>query len=454
MPSIGLRSLFSAPLIPRGALTFAVASAALLSMPNPAAAAPGVQTNGRVSFGAWYSETNGTSMPLGMSDDGRFILYASYANNLTDEDPGTQGDVFRYDMVLGITLLVSLSATTGFAGEGTIGETIHQDRMVSPDGRYLMFSSTAPDLVTGDTNEAADVFVRDMNGLGLTKRVSLNNGAQIAGDCYALGMSNDALKILFTTEASLTASDTNGSWDVYLYDRTTGVNKTKLVSANSAGAAVGSAYAVISETGRYVSFLTSGALNAADTNLEPDVYLKDLTTPAAAPKWVSVGIGGAVPDGYAERLTMTPDAKFVAFWSTSRNIVSGDTNDNGDVFVRNMTTNSVVRASTKAGFAEHARPACSAFSLSGSGRYLAMTCDGAGLVPSDTNELPDVFSKDLTTGDITLISRAANGPASTAESGAPMISRDATWITFGSFSGNLTPNDANEAGDVFRATRQ
>lgn len=454
MPSINFRSLVSAPLAARGALTFAIVSAALLSMPKPAAAAPGVPWDGRVSFGAWYTETNGTSGPLGMSDDGRYILYYSYANNLTDEDPNTQGDVYRYDMVWGITLLVSLSATTGFAGDGTIGEVVHQERMVSPDGRYLMFSSTAPDLVSGDTNGAADVFVRDMNGWGLTKRVSLNNGSQIASDCFALGMSNDALKILFATEASLTAGDTNGTWDVYLYDRTAGVNKTKLVSADSAGAAVGSGYAVISETGRYVAFLTSGALNAADTNYEPDVYLKDLTTPSVAPKWVSVGMGGAVPDGIAERLSMTPDAKYVAFWSTSRNIVSGDTNDNGDVFVRNMTTNSVVRASTKAGFAEHPRPACSAFSLSGNGRYLAMTCDGAGLVPSDTNELPDVFSKDLATGDITLISRAANGAAGDAESGAPMISRDATWITFGSFSGNLTPYDANQAGDVFRATRQ
>ena len=454
MPLIPFWSSISAPSVVRRALVFAVGSAVLFSMPKIAGAVPGVPQNGRVSFGAWYSETNGTSLPLGMSDDGRYILYYSYANNLTTEDLNTQGDVYRYDMIFGITLLVSLSATTGLAGDGSIGDVLHQERMVSPDGRYLMFSSTAPDLVSGDTNGATDVFVRDMNGFGTTKRVSLNNGSQIAGDSLALGMSNDSLKILFLTQASLTASDTNETWDAYLYDRATGVNKTKLISANSAGVAVGAGLAVMSETGRYVAFLTSEALNAADTNFEPDVYLKDLTTPTVAPKWVSAGAGGAASNGVAGQLSMTPDAKYVAFYSTSTNIVSGDTNDNGDVFVRNMSANTVVRASTGAGFAENPWPRCDSFSLSGNGRYLAMACEGSGLVPSDTNEISDVFSKDLVTGDITLISRAAGGAAGNDISGGPTISRDGTWIMFGSFSSNFTPNDANQAGDVFRATRQ
>lgn len=450
MPPATFRSLVSAPF----ALALAVGGAALVSMPKRAEAAPGVAQNGRVSFGEFWSESNGTAAPLGMSDDGRYILYSTYANNLTDEDLYRQADVFRYDMVLGITLLVSLSATTGLAGDGSIGDTVHRDRMVSPDGRYLMFSSTSTDLVSGDTNEATDVFVRDMNGSGQTKRVSLNNGSQVPTESLALGMSNDALKILFATEASLTASDTNETWDVYLYDRTTGVNKTKLVSASSTGAAVGSALGVISETGRYVAFLTEGALAAADTNLENDVYLKDLSTPAAAPKFVSVGMGGASPLGVAGQLTMTADAKFVAFESTAANIVNGDTNGTFDVFVRNIATNTVVRASTAAGFAQILEPLCDSFSLSGDGRYLAMSCESSGLVPSDTNALSDVFSKDLSTGAITLISRATSGAAGNDVSGGPMISRDGTWITFGSFSSNLTPNDANAAGDVFRATRQ
>jgi len=165
-------------------------------------------------------------------------------------------------------------------------------------------------------------------------------------------------------------------------------------------------------------------------------------------------MGGAVADGFAGHLTMTPDAKFVAFQSTATNIVSGDTNETFDVFVRNMTTNTVVRASTGAGFVQNPDPSCSSFTLSGDGRYLAMSCEGDGLVPSDTNQLSDVFSKDLSTGAVTLISRVANGAAGNDASSAPMISRDGTWITFGSFSNNLTPNDANAAGDVFRATRQ
>jgi len=453
MPRTTFRRLVSAPFATRRGFALALSSAALLLTPEPAGAAPGVPADGRVSFGEWYSQTNGASGPLGMSDDGRYILYFSYANNLTDEDPKTQGDVYWYDMLLGTTFLVSITPA-GVAGDGSVGHIVHQDRMVSPDGRWVMFSSSAPDLVSGDTNQATDVFVRDMNLFGVTKRVSLNNGAQIAGDSLALGMSNDGLKILFMTEVSLTASDTNEAYDVYLYDRTTGVNKTKLVSASASGAAVGSTYAVISETGRYVAFLTGGALNAADTNGETDVYLKDLTTPAVAPKWVSVGVGGVAPDGYSGQLTMTPDAKYVAFYSTSSKIVNGDNNLAGDVFVRNMSTNAVVRASTGTGFAENPWPRCDSFSLSGNGRYLAMSCEGDGLVPTDTNAISDVFSKDLTTGDITLISRAAGGVAGTAESGAPMISRDGVWITFGSFSGNFTPNDANQTADVFRATRQ
>jgi len=183
-----------------------------LSLATTASATPGVPSNGRVSFGEFFSETNQNSVLLGLTDDARYATYHSNATNITDEDTTLSFDVYRYDRLMGITLLMSVG-TNGKAGNvESFGQV--SSRMISADGRYVLFSSSASNLIAGDTNNNFDAFIRDTNGFGSTQRVTLGpGGAQIPEGGGAAGMSSDATKILFLTTANLVPGDTNGIWD-------------------------------------------------------------------------------------------------------------------------------------------------------------------------------------------------------------------------------------------------
>ena len=425
-------------------------AAAIAALPSVASAAPGLPQNGRISFAAFYGETNGRSDILGMTDDARFVTYLSAATNITGEDTNTRMDCYRYDRFFGVTLLMSVG-TTGNAGNAESVRYATNGRMVTPDGRYALFTSYASDLVSGDSNGKADVFLRDTNGLGSTLRVSLaNGGGQITGaDSFALGVSTDGVKVLFTTSASLLSPDTNGVPDVYLYNRS---SKVLSLVSQANGAAVGSGHGVMSENGNYIAFTTSKSLVGADTNQVNDIYWKDLTTGNL--RLASVAASGAPPDGPSEHPAISGDGLRVAFISNATNIVSGDTNGASDVIVKDLNTNTLFRASTATGGAQVAKPSCDRVSLSGTGQFVAMSCRGNGLEAGDTNGQLDVFVKDLAANTTTLVSRVANGAIGNRDTSYPVISKNGAEIGFTSAAYNLELPDGNGAADVFVGLRQ
>jgi hypothetical protein len=430
----------------RSALT-----AFIVAVPCTAVAAPGLPSNGRISFGSFFSETNGRADILGMTDDARFVTYVSAATNITNEDTNPRLDCYRYDRFFGVTLLMSVG-TGGQAGNGQAVRYASNGRMITPDGRYALFTSYASDLIpsNADNNGKADVFVRDTNGVGSTQRVSLTTGDKqiTTGDSFALGMSIDALKILFTTNAPLVGADTNGVLDVYLYNRTT--KQIKLVSEAN-GVAVGSGHAVLSENGNYVAFTTSKSLVAADTNQVNDVYWKDLTS--GNNRLASVSVNGAPPDGPSEHPAISGDGTRVAFISRATNIVGGGPSG-ANVFVKNLSNNTVFRASTATGGAQSGNPVCDRVSLSGTGQFVAMACRGNGLQSGDPNASLDVFVKDLTANTTTLVSRIPDGVIGNGDSSFPIISKNGAEVGFTSAASNLVSPDANAAADVFVALRQ
>jgi TolB protein len=417
---------------------------ALIAAAGSAAAAPGLPYTGRISFGSFYSETNGRSDIIGMSDDANYVTFVTSATNLTDEDKNTRLDTFRYDRFLGITLLASVTPG-GVAGDQQSVRDPANGRMMTPDGRFVLFSSFATNLVTGDSNGQADVFIRDFDGLGKTERVSLGNGgSQISGfGSFALGMSVDAQKILFMTKASLLSQDTNGISDVYLYDRS---NKSlKLVSSDLNGAAVGSGEAVIADNGIHVAFTTANRIAPTDTNDLNDVYWKDVTT--GITKLVSVAPNRDNAKFPSEHPSISGDGQRVAFVSQAPYLVPGDTNNAHDVFVKDIVTNAMVRASTKSTGSQVAAPACERVSLNGNGHIASLSRRASDLVTGDTNNQMDIFIKDLDTNAITLISRIQGGALGNADSSNPVISKNGAVVGFTSAASNLF-TDGNAAADV------
>src|SRR5689334_9310034 len=101
-----------------------------------------------------------------LSADGRWLAFVSAADNLvTNAGNGPHLDVFVRDLHLQVTTLVSV--TTNGAASGN-GNSTHP--VLSADGHYVVFESTAANLVAGDTNSQSDIFLRDLTA-GLTTLV-------------------------------------------------------------------------------------------------------------------------------------------------------------------------------------------------------------------------------------------------------------------------------------------
>jgi archaellum component FlaF (FlaF/FlaG flagellin family) len=174
-----------------------------------------------------------------LSADGRYVVFASYNRNLVANDTNGTIDSFLRDRQLGTTTRISVGLDGAQANGGSISPRI------SADGRYISFFSDATNLVPGDTNDARDIFVYDRQ-TGITTRVNVDsNGAQTSGLLWGqgAGLSADGRYIVFTADATdLVPNDTNGVSDVFVRDRdgdgfsTISINNARTFDEGSAGA--------------------------------------------------------------------------------------------------------------------------------------------------------------------------------------------------------------------------
>jgi Tol biopolymer transport system component len=109
-------------------------------------------TTERVSVSSAGAEGDGDGFFPSISADGRFVTYSSGSDNLVAGDTNKSNDVFVRDRQAGNTELISVSTTGALGDSGSIYPVI------SADGRFVAYFSTADNLVPGDTNKAFDVF--------------------------------------------------------------------------------------------------------------------------------------------------------------------------------------------------------------------------------------------------------------------------------------------------------
>ncbi|MCY2961521.1 MAG: calcium-binding protein [Planctomycetota bacterium] len=224
-----------------------------------------------VSVATDGSQSDGDCSNPVLSHDGRFVVFESFATNLAPGDTNGTLDIYARDRLAGITLRVSVS-TVGAGADG-----YSQLPNVTADGRFVVFNSEATNLVAGDTNSFADVFVRDLV-LGLTERVSVTSaGGQSNGYSYDASISADGRWVAFPSRGiNIVPGDVNGVFDIFLHDRLTGT--TEIVTTGFAGdAADGQAlYPSISNDGRFIAYDgASTNLVPGDVNGQRDIFLRD-----------------------------------------------------------------------------------------------------------------------------------------------------------------------------------
>jgi len=378
-----------------------------------------------------------------VSDDGRFVLFSSTADNLGYDPIGAQ--IYVKDTSTGSVELISRTA----GGTTSWGTSYAGD--ITPDGRFVVFHSSADDLAAAGSPAFYDVYRFDRQ-TGTMLRISLGSLADGFGSTAAT-LSHDGNKVLFLSTASdLVPGDTNGVADVFLHDVTAGV--TTRVNVSSAGAedtaACGSAS--FSADGRFVVFECWSSWVPQDQNPSRDVYLKDLQTGALSVVNVNpAGLATAVA-GYP---LISADGQSVAFQSSASDLVFPDINGFADVFVRRLATGTTLRVSSSSlPMIWGANAASIPDAISSDGRYVAFQTTATNLSLADLNPFShsqvDLFVRDTLGQRTAPISVKPDGSTPTGYSALASFSSDGLAIVFASNSSQLIAGDTTfESSDVF-----
>jgi len=328
---------------------------------------------------------------------GALVIQAGYDTLTVLEPPAaSEGEAAVFE-----TTRVSVDSA---GTQGTGGHSY--ETSLSADGRFVAFRSEATNLVAGDTNAADDIFVHDRQ-TGTTTRVSVDSaGTQGNSYSYTPSISADGRYVAFLSNASnLVAGDTNASWDIFVHDRQTGT--TTRVSVDSTGTQGNGASAYhpsLSADGRFVAFLSEASnLVAGDTNGRSDIFVHDRQTGTTTRVSVdSAGTQGT--GGHSYTPSISADGRYVAFASTATNLVAGDTNGTGDIFVHDRQTG-----------------------------FVAFFSYATNLVAGDTNGLRDIFVHDRQTGTTIRVSVDSAGTQGNGNSFAPSISADGRFVALCGF---------------------
>jgi len=230
-------------------------------------------------------QANADSKEIAISNDGHYVAFTSYADNLAAGD-NSYADIFLKDTTNGALLRVS----TDSFGNAANGNSDHA--AFSADGRYVVFASDASNLVAGDTNGTRDIFRKDLL-TGHTDRVSTNaDGWQVTGDSSNASISSDGRYVAFSSTAAFTAGDTDGKTDIFIKDMQTG------------------AVARLSQSGGAdnYNYLESGALANDSLSVLYTNYQYTVSKAVEARNLVQVQVGSGFGDTAAQTLTGTAGA--------------------------------------------------------------------------------------------------------------------------------------------------
>jgi len=382
---------------------------------------------------------NGSCDRVTISPNGQFVVFASFSSNLGVTDTNSLADTFLHDLQSQAT--IPISVTPG----GVAGNSFGQFGTATADGSMVFFYANANNLVTGDTNAAEDIFVRDVVK-GVTTRLSVAPPAQSSGASSVPSISSDGLRVAFVSAATnLVPSDANAVNDVFVRDLKTGTNSRVSVSSASAEGDGASSNGMISANGKFVAF-SSAATNlvAGDTNAVGDVFVRDLD--AATTERVSVSGAGVEANAGSSSPRISGDGRFVVFLTTASNLSASDLNATFDIYVRDrqLATTTLVSVGLDGMAASGFEP-----SISANGRYVGYRSSSANIVANDTNGQDDVFVRDLQTNTTVRASLGNNNLEPNGQSQEPALSSDGRFVVFRSTANNLAAPDGNGREDAF-----
>jgi Tol biopolymer transport system component len=390
---------------------------------------------------------NGDSLPTAVSPDGRFALFESIASDLVPG--GTNGftEIYLHDFLLGTNLLVSVN-TNGNPAKG-----LCRGSVMTPDGRYVAFVSAATNLVAGDTNNLADVFVRDVVG-GVTTLVSAgakqNLSSGLISSSESPEITADGRYGAFYSTATNLVPGIPGAGTVYVTDLIAGTTIAASTNANAIAQSIllttniASYNHRMSADGQYVAFETSSNAAALNAGL---IFRVNLATGVADLVSSNAYVMPTAHFEDAHNLDMTPDGRFIAFVAYVTNNVPGfparalflwDAQSALTQLVSGDLTNGVTAGSV-----------CDWPVMDSSGRYVAFVTDATNLVSNSIAGDYHLYVRDVLAGTTALLDMDTNGVGTgVGFATAPRMSTNGLLFAFESSDSTLIPDDRNHDLDV------
>lgn len=323
-------------------------------------------------------------------------------------------------------------------GSSTIADNYSQNPDISANGRYVVFASTATNLVTGDANGKSDIFLRDMQ-TSTTTAISVTAQSAVGnGDSMWPKISHNGRYVTFTSNASnLVAGDVNGMPDVFVRDVESGTTTIASKTASGMHADGSSEVSDISADGRFVVFhSTATDLVSPSPADSPQVYIKDLQTGAV--KLLSKNTLGAAGNAASLNASINCSGNVVSFESAADNLVGGDNSHSWDVFVSHVNWS----GDSVRGLTVDANATADNSEVSCDGNTITYQSAASNIVTnvSNPNNVRNVYSYDRSNEEHALISIANGNTNANNHSGDPVVSGDGRYIAFLSDAWNLTPN--------------
>ncbi|MFG0247925.1 MAG: SdrD B-like domain-containing protein, partial [Phycisphaeraceae bacterium JB051] len=397
----------------------------------------------RVSLSETGDQVNGSSTQVDMSADGRYVVFTSFSSKLVDGDTNSTSDVFLVDTVTDSIQRISVSS------DGQQGNAYSNSASISDDGRYVVYRSAASNLVDDDTNGYVDIFVYDRL-TGQTKRINtLPDGTQANRSSDDPVISGDGRYIAFESSASNLASGTSLSVnEIYIFDQETGALTFMDIALDDTQKNRGYNDPSISADGRYVTFWsTKSNLVADDTNEIPDVFVHDRQT--GQTRLVSLSNEGVQANNAGYDPVISPDGRYVAFYSSANNLVTDDTGYTADIFVYDLQSDQIKRITVNAQGDQANRSSYSP-TFSADGRYVAFHTQATNLLyGQSTQSSAGIVVYDQLTGDYTYASQSNDGQQANDYAYDPAISADGSIIVYHTTASNLVDGDTNDSSDIF-----
>lgn len=415
-------------------------------------------TNTLVSTSLSGNGASWNSSPTGISTNGQYALFESAVNDLVPGDLNNANDVFVRDVVNGTTTLVSVNTN------GTSGNRSSRSSAITPDGRYVVFVSDATDLVPGDANGIADVFVRDLQ-MGTTSMVS--EGAKTTGSFTLFSQSEspvitpDGRFVAFYSTATNIVPDVRVAGEIYVRDLASKI--TTWASTNARGlvqSVLGTTNVIccnpaISADGHFVAFVA--CTNGGFAPSFRGIALR-YNTQSGATEIVhtNVSVPGTAAFTDVDLLNMTPDGRFIAFVANAAGI-SG----NSLVYLWDAQTGTNVLISSDRTTGLPVVGVCEAPVVNASGQYVAFFCNATNLTTNTLVSLvppypifgPHLYVRDTEANITRLVDVDTNGIAvgfgQDSTKSTFSMSADGRFVAFDLANQSLVANDRNRDNDVF-----